>query len=121
MPFEDFKGFWKVRSTGEDAKCAINSLITFDQTNDEVTVLCAVASFPYGEATGKYKKVVDEEGNEVDTIEVTLEGKTYVISMNGTPEKRQIKLDLKSPGRELLTGSWTAEDYVPAPPPPTGK
>ena len=114
MPFEDFKGFWKIKSTGENAECAINSIITFDQTGDDaVTVLCAIASFPYGEATGKYVK-------ENNTIEVKIGEECHVIRMkvneSGTPE-----IALGPEGRGLRTGSWTAEDYVPGPPPPTGK
>ena len=124
MPFEDFKGFWKVRSTtGENAKCAINSIITFDQTNDnEVTALCAIASFPYGEGTGKYKKRVGEDGKEVDTIEVTFEGNDYVVSLNKEATPPEIVLKLKGSISGQVTGSWTAEDYVPGPPPePAGE
>jgi hypothetical protein len=115
MAFEDFAGFWKVTSTSENAECAINSIIAFDKTAERVTVLCAIASFPYGESTGSYKPEPE------NTIEVKIGEETYVISMkvndSGTPE-----IAFGPKGLGPLAGSWTAEDYVPgSAPKPAGE
>lgn len=116
MPYKDFEGFWKVKSSDAE-ECPQGSLVTFDRPNaeaEEVTILCVKdPSFAYGEGTGKYKKVVGEDGKEVDTIEVKFEGNDYVISLNKEANPPKIDLKLKGPVSGQVTGTWTAEDYVP--------
>ena len=122
MSYEDFEGFWKVTISAED-KCPKDSIVTFDRTGthddpERVTILCVEKpSFFYGEGTGRYKPEPE------NTIEVKIGEETYAISMkvndSGTPE---IAFGPKGSGPGPAAGSWTAEDYVPGPPPePAGE
>ena len=111
MDYKDFEGLWRVTGSAPEAKCQKDSIITFfraDTGKKEVTVLCA--QLPYDESTGSYKPD--------NTIEVKIGEDTYVIRME---KPGQITFGPKEQISGALTGSWTAEDYVPAPPPPTGK
>jgi hypothetical protein len=122
MAYEDFEGFWRVSFSATNSECAVNSLITFVRTggtDGKVTILCVKGSSPYGEGTAGYK---EGQGDEVGTIEVEFEGKDYVISLNKEAKPPQIELKLKGSVPGQVTGSWTAEDYVPgSAPEPAGK
>ncbi len=112
MPFEDFKGFWKI-TISEEVECPIDSIVTFDRPDDKgpVTILCVKdPSFFYGEGTGSYTD---------NTIEVTFDGKIHAIRMMpGNPPK----IMFGPKGLGPLAGSWTAEDYVPgSAPEPAGE
>ena len=106
MPFEDFKGFWKV-TVSDEGGCPVDSIVTFDRPDDKgpVTILCVKdPSFFYGEGTASY--------TSENTIEVPLEGKIYAIKMMpGNPPK--IMLGPKVSGLGPAAGSWTANDYAP--------
>lgn len=104
MGFEDFEGFWRVTVSNSE-ECEKDSIVVFDRTNaGEVTILCVKPSFPYGEGTGSFKPD--------DTIEVTVKGELYAISLiPGDPP--QITFGRKVSGPGPAAGSWTAEDYVP--------
>jgi hypothetical protein len=100
MPFEDFKGCWKIQTS--TVRCQPESIVRIGGSPKAVTVVCG--EDPYG--PGEYFDE-DLEKGEPEKIEKKEVYAIFFIEKNPKNGKRRIEASFKE---GQIGGSWTAED-----------